>query len=61
MVLRSKPVVEIFLTVRTIPDTLEMNSTNFSVQVCVEYRGYDIANKHGKPYEFEYPLIIFKN
>lgn len=48
VVLRSKPVVRTNLTIYTVPDTLERNDRNFSIRVCVENRGYNMANIYGK-------------
>jgi len=48
IILRGKPIVRTNLTVYTVPSTLERNVSNFSVTACVEYRGYDMADKHGE-------------
>ncbi|XP_011336748.1 integrin alpha-PS3 isoform X2 [Ooceraea biroi] len=56
IILRSKPVVRTNLAIYTVPNTLERNDSNFSIKACVEYRGYNMANKHA----FKISLIIDK-
>ncbi|XP_032681559.1 integrin alpha-PS3-like isoform X2 [Odontomachus brunneus] len=54
VILRSRPVVRTSLTVRTVPDILQRNVSNFFVEVCVQYRDYDAA----RAYAFKISLTI---
>ncbi|XP_011863449.1 PREDICTED: integrin alpha-PS3-like isoform X2 [Vollenhovia emeryi] len=46
VVLRSKPVTRTFLTVHTVPSTLQININRFLITACVEYRRNNVENTH---------------
>lgn len=48
VVFRSKPVVRTNLTIYTVPSILQRNISDFLITVCVNYHGYDTANRRGK-------------